>query len=211
MRVAGWGGMALDDGFLRKTTTMNRYIHDMVEAFATALDAKHPYTRGHSDRVADLAFALARRMGLPRRNQYYVHVAGHLHDIGKIGIPDEVLGKTGRLTGEEYAIIRQHSVLGYEILAKARLFRPIAAVVRHHHERFDGGGYPDGLKGGAIPLAARIICLADAYDAMTSARSYRQALTPAEAVREIADCSGTQFDPAVVQAFLAWTAGGAAG
>lgn len=181
---------------------MRRDVHEIVEALTAALDAKHNYTRGHSDRVADLSFVIAREMGLPRIELYQVHVAGHLHDVGKIGIPDELLTKTGIMTAEEFEIIKEHPVIGDEILKKIRVLKDLSPIVRHHHERYRGGGYPDGLQGNDIPLASRIICLADAYDAMTSFRSYRSSLTHEAAVHEIIRCAGTQFDPDVAKAFL---------
>lgn len=181
---------------------MQRNIHEIVEALTAALDAKHNYTRGHSDRVADLSFVIAREMGLSRPQLYEVHVAGHLHDVGKIGIPDYLLTKAGSLTAEEFETIKTHPVIGDEILHKISILRDLCPIVRHHHERYQGGGYPDGLQGSDIPLASRIICLADAYDAMTSVRSYRSSMTHEMAIDEIIRCSGTQFDPDVTEAFL---------
>ena len=191
----------------RKTASisLNRMrtdTHEMVDALTAALDAKHNYTRGHSDRVADLSFAIAYEMGLALESLYDVHVAGHLHDVGKIGIPDDLLTKPSILTREEYEVIKQHPVIGDELMRKIRILKELAPVVRHHHERYDGGGYPDGLSGQSIPLASRIICLADAYDAMTSIRSYRPCMSHKAAVAEIVRCSGSQFDPDVVTAFL---------
>lgn len=177
-------------------------IHEVVEAFSAALDAKHSYTKGHSDRVADIAAAIAAGVGFSRREQERIHTAGHLHDIGKIGIPDNVLLKPGRLNNEEYDIIKLHPQIGYDILQKVTIFRPIAGIVLHHHERWDGCGYPGGLQGEDIPLGARIIAIADAYDAMTSARSYRQRISSEQAIAEIKRCAGTQFDPALVKIFL---------
>lgn len=182
---------------------MRRDVHEIVEALTAALDAKHNYTRGHSDRVADLSFIIAREMGLPPIKLYRVHVAGHLHDVGKIGIPDKILTKADTLTPEEFEIIKQHPVIGDEILKKIRVLKDLSPIVRHHHERYLGGGYPDGLQGDDIPLESRIICLADAYDAMTSVRPYRPSLTHELAMHEIIRCSGAQFDPNVVAALLA--------
>lgn len=177
-------------------------IHEVVDAFSAALDAKHSYTRGHSDRVADIAASIAAGIGFSRKEQEKIHTAGHLHDIGKIGIPDSVLLKPGRLSSEEYDIIKMHPQIGYDILQKVAIFRPIADIVLHHHEWWNGGGYPGGLQGEDIPLGARIIAIADSYDAMTSARSYRQRISSEQAIAEIVRCAGTQFDPALVKVFL---------
>jgi putative nucleotidyltransferase with HDIG domain len=178
-------------------------VHEFVEAFTAALDAKNTYTRGHSDRVAEIAAAIAKAVGLSKATQDSIHVAAHLHDIGKIGIPDNILLKPDRLSQEEFEVIKSHPQVGYEILNKVTILRPIAKIVRHHHERWDGGGYPSGLAGKTIPLGARIIALADAFDAMTSARSYRARMSQEEAVSEVARCQGTQFDPEIANTFIA--------
>lgn len=183
-------------------------IHEFVEAFTAALDAKNTYTRGHSDRVAELAAAIARELGMTKTSQDNIHVAAHLHDIGKIGIPDHILLKPGRLSPDEFNVIKSHPQVGFEILNKVTLLRPTAEIVRYHHERWDGLGYPAGLKGENIPLGARIIALADAFDAMTSARSYRLPMTQAAAVQEVLRCRGTQFDPDIVDAFVAFCQAG---
>jgi len=177
-------------------------LHEIVDALSTAVDAKDPYTYGHSERVAHLALAIASAMGLNPDQQSLLHIGAHLHDVGKIGIPDAVLRKPGRLTDEEYTTITTHSVIGYNIVRKVRILHPIAAIVRSHHERIDGKGYPDGLRGEEIPLEARIVAVADSYDAMTSQRLYRVCVSSAEAVNEVKRCSGTQFDGAVVDALV---------
>lgn len=177
-------------------------LHEMVEAFAAALDAKHSYTRGHSERVADIASKIAAQMQLTIEEQEWIHIAGHLHDIGKIGVPDCVLLKPGKLTEEEYEAIKMHPQIGYEILSKVKMLKPILEMIRFHHERWDGGGYPLGIKGESIPLGARIIAVADAFDAMSSNRSYRSPFPYGVAIREVQKCKGTQFDPAVVDAFM---------
>lgn len=177
-------------------------VHEFVEAFTAALDAKNTYTKGHSDRVAEIAAAIARELGMTKAQQDSIHVAAHLHDIGKIGIPDHILLKPDRLSPAEFAVIKTHSQMGFDILNKVTMLRPIAQIVRYHHERWDGGGYPAGLRGTAIPLGARIIALADAYDAMTSERSYRPSIPDAEAIKEVARCRGTQFDPDIADAFI---------
>lgn len=175
-------------------------LHDVVEALALALEAKSSYTCGHSERVANLSLLLAKTMGVSADEQMKIHIGAHLHDIGKIGIPDDILNKQGRLTPEEFAQMRKHPVIGDSIVGHIQAFREIADIVRYHHERFDGKGYPDGLAGEEIPLAARIVAVADSFDAMTTVRTYRQAVTLEEALEEIDRCRGTQFDPGVVDA-----------
>lgn len=175
-------------------------FHDMVEALATALDAKNTCMCGHSERVAELSLLLARVIDLPEKEQRRIHIGAHLHDIGKIGIPDSILNKKGRLTPEEYDVIRRHPEIGSHIVGKLRVFEPVVEIVRHHHERIDGKGYPDGLAGEQIALGTRIVAVADAFDAMTSRRPYRPAMLLPQAWGEIYSCRGTQFDPLVVEA-----------
>ena len=174
----------------------------IVQTLAEAIDAKDAYTNGHSSRVADYAREIARRFGYSRKQQDGIYMMGLLHDVGKIGVPDSVINKPSRLTDEEFAIIKTHPVLGERILRNIKE-RPELAVGAHwHHERYDGRGYPDGLFGDAIPEEARIIAVADAYDAMTSTRSYRGIL-PQERVRdEIENGRGTQFDPVFADIML---------
>ena len=172
-----------------------------VEALAAAVDAKDQYTRGHSNRVAAYAVALTRALGLAEHEIAHIHLAGLLHDVGKIGVPDALLAKPGVLTSEEYAIVQQHPVLGERMLKNVPFLSDILAAVRHHHERYDGAGYPDGLAGREIPRDAAVLSVADAYDAMTSSRTYRSALSPHEACQRIHAGSGTQFDPRLVAAF----------
>lgn len=177
-------------------------LHDIVEALATAMDAKSSFTSGHSERVAELSLQLAKQMQLPEEEQLRIHIGAHLHDIGKIGIPDAILNKPGRLTKEEFAQIRQHPAIGDQIIGKVRILRSVSDIVRHHHERIDGGGYPDGLAGEQISLGARIVAVADAFDAMMNTRTYREALGLSETLREMRRCSGSQFDSNVVRALL---------
>jgi putative nucleotidyltransferase with HDIG domain len=171
-----------------------------IRALATALDARDPYTAGHSERVSVLSVAIGRALGLSAEDIEVLRLGALLHDIGKIGVPDEVLRKPGALTDAEYEAIKQHPVLG------ARILRPVPFLARHlpivelHHERPDGRGYPLGLRGDDIPLAARIVHVADAYDAMTSARAYRGALPGSVAMRELWRCAGTQFHAEIVGA-----------
>jgi len=173
-------------------------LHEMVDALTTALDAKNSYMCGHSERVAMLSLLLASSMGLSASEQTRIHIGAHLHDIGKIGIPDVILNKQGKLTADEFGIICQHPAIGDNIVGKLKLFHSVADIVRHHHERFDGKGYPDGLQGQEISLGARIVAVADAFDAMTSTRAYRTAFTLSQAIEETKRCQGTQFDPNIV-------------
>jgi HD-GYP domain-containing protein (c-di-GMP phosphodiesterase class II) len=174
-----------------------------VRGLAAAIDAKDPYTRGHSDRVACLASDVAQHMQLPLREQRDLVLASLLHDVGKIGVPEAVLQKSGALDAQEWQYVREHPERGATIVSEVEQLRRLVPGIRHHHERFDGEGYPAGIMGHEIPLAARIIGACDAYDAMTSARPYRRPRSPREAETELVACSGSQFDPAVVSALLA--------
>ncbi len=178
-------------------------VKTLSKTLALAVDAKDPYTHQHVVRVQRYAVAIAEQMGLDEDQMEGVTTGALLHDIGKIGIPDSVLLKPGRLTDEEFAVIRQHPTMGAKILEPVEFPWPVLPAVKHHHEKWDGSGYPDGLAGGAIPLSARILAVADVYDALTSARAYRGAWPRERAVAEIARCAGSHFDPAVVEAFLA--------
>ena len=184
-------------------------LHDMVEALTAALDAKNSYTCGHSGRVAELSLLIVRQLKLPLAEQNRIHVGAHLHDIGKIGIPDAILDKPGRLDPQEMEMIKTHPVIGDQIIGKTRLFQSVSDIVRYHHERYDGRGYPDGLCGENIPLGARIVALADAFDAMTSPRPYRPALDIKAALDELVHCRNSQFDPALVDVFVSLVADGA--
>ncbi|HWR41484.1 MAG TPA: HD-GYP domain-containing protein [Patescibacteria group bacterium] len=175
-------------------------VHQIVEAFSTALDAKNTCMRGHSERVADLSLLLARTLNLVPEEQSRIHIGAHLHDIGKIGIPDAILNKNGKLTETEFAVIRQHPGIGSDIVGRVRVLGGMTDIVRHHHERYDGMGYPDRLTGEKISLGARIVAAADAFDAMTGQRSYRLAMSVNDALAEMRRCRGTQFDARVVDA-----------
>lgn len=172
-----------------------------VEALAAAVDAKDPYTRGHSQRVSLYAAAIAEAMRLGSADVARVRLAGLLHDVGKIGVPDTILTKTGPLEDEEYSVLQKHPVTGERMLASVPFLREILPAVRHHHERWDGKGYPDGLATRSIPTEATILAVADAFDAMTTSRPYRAAHSFKEACRRIREGAGTQFDPLVVGAF----------
>ena len=178
-----------------RLASSQRLYEETIMALAKTVDAKDRYTRGHSQRVATYAKFLAHRLGWSQEEQQRIYYMGLLHDIGKIGVPEAILRKTSRLTDEEYAIIKQHTIIGYNILNYVAEFPELKIGARWHHERYDGNGYPDGLKGDAIPVYARIIAVSDTYDAMTSKRSYRDIL-PQDVVRkEIEKARGHQLDP----------------
>jgi HD-GYP domain-containing protein (c-di-GMP phosphodiesterase class II) len=174
----------------------------LLHSLTSAVDAKDAYTCGHSERVALLSRRLATRIGLPDAQIERIYMAGLLHDVGKIGVPESVLQNTGRLSAEEFEQMKKHPQIGARILSDVRQLEDIIPGVLHHHERYDGRGYPTGLAGQDIPLMGRIICLADCFDAMTSNRTYRKGLPLEVALIEIRRCAGTQFDPALAEAFL---------
>lgn len=185
---------AIDGNYIKKLNLQ------AVQALAQALEAKNPYTKGHSERVAEVSEHLAITLGLPHAHVERIRIAGMLHDIGKIGVPESVLLKPEKLTDPEFELMKKHPVDGQNILRPIASLFDILPTVYHHHERYDGKGYPMGLKGDAIPLWARILGVADAYDAMTTDRPYRKAFAKDVAAKEIARCSGTQFDPAIARA-----------
>ena len=181
---------------------LERMSMQIVKALSGAIDAKDTYTNGHSTRVADYAKEIAARAGFSEEEQDNIYMMGLLHDVGKIGISDSIINKPAKLTDEEYAIIQNHPVMGAKILKNITEFPRLATGARWHHERYDGKGYPDGLSGGDIPAEARIIAVADAYDAMSSRRSYRDVL-PQEKVRsEVEKGKGMQFDPVFTDIML---------
>ncbi len=169
---------------------------------AKTIDAKDKYTNGHSMRVAEYTKMIAKRLGYSKEELDVIQNMAMLHDVGKIGVPDAIINKSSTLTDEEFAIIKEHPSIGYDILSEMPEMEEIGVGARWHHERYDGKGYPDGLKGEEIPLAARIISVADAYDAMTSNRSYRDNLSQNEVVREFENGRGTQFDPKIADIML---------
>jgi len=173
-----------------------------ITALAYALEAKDIYTSGHSQRVVEISVAIAEELGMPQDSIDKIRLAGLLHDIGKIGVKESVLNKLGKLTDEEYQHIKSHCDVGERILTPVVEDEEILKVVRHHHERYDGRGYPDGLSGEQIPLGARILAVADTYDALTSERPYREAMSAETAFAEIERGRGAQFDPEVTNAFL---------
>lgn len=169
--------------------------HEIIECITGALDAKDRYTANHSWRVSELAKKICEIIGLSNSDTNEIHIAAHLHDIGKIGVPDSILNKEGPLTTDEWDIIKKHSRIGYDILNKSSRMKQISGIVLHHHERYDGKGYPDGIKGNDIPLGSRIIAVCDSIDAMTTQRSYRSILTPEECYIEIEKNLGFMYDP----------------
>lgn len=187
---------------LERQHRIERLSMQIVQTMSRAIDAKDKYTNGHSVRVAEYSMEIARRFGKTDEEQKNIYMLGLLHDVGKIGVRDAIITKTSRLTDEEYAVIKTHTSIGAEILQGITELPDIATGAHWHHERYDGRGYPDGLSGEAIPEVARMIAVADTYDAMTSKRSYRDAL-PQEAVRsEIEKGIGSQFDPGFARIML---------
>ena len=189
---------------------MPDWAYLVVKTLLQALRERDPYTYGHCRRVSRNARLLAQAAGLSDEQQRVIEVSSVFHDIGKMGIPDSVLLKPGRLTEEEESLMREHPVKSADIispLAAIPFFNACLPGIRHHHERFDGRGYPDGVMGDQIPLAARIILIADTFDAMTNDRPYRKAMTKRAAFKEIRKCAGKQFDPKVVDSFFKMTVG----
>lgn len=170
-----------------------------LESLATALEARDEYTRGHSQRVCEMSIMIGEKMGLGPDALEELRVGTILHDIGKIGVPDAILNKRARLTDEEFAVMKTHPVIGYEICRPLMLSEGVLMIIRNHHEKLDGSGYPDGLKGGELPLSLRIVCVADAFDAMSSRRPYRGVMEMGTVLAELSKGAGTQFDPVVVE------------
>jgi HD-GYP domain-containing protein (c-di-GMP phosphodiesterase class II) len=200
------GSIAEHTGSFLQNRFLLADIQELLTGFLTslvnAIDAKDPYTRGHSQRVAFIGLRIAESMGLPKKESSQVYMAGLLHDIGKIGVSDQVLAKPGKLTKEEFATIQQHPVIGSRIISVVRQLRSILPGILHHHERYDGKGYSEGLVGEQIPLMGMIVGLADCFDAITSERTYHTGMNFTDGLKEVRKCSGTQFSPSVVQALL---------
>jgi putative nucleotidyltransferase with HDIG domain len=188
---------------------LQRAIYQSLLGLANALEAKDPYTRGHSERVGLVAGRIALRLGLPPADAQAVGQAGLLHDIGKIGVPEAVLRKPGPLAAEEWAQMRRHPLIGAQIVAPFEFFAASSLAIRHHHERLDGSGYPDGLAGSRISRPARIVAVADVYDALTSNRAYRPALEPEHALAVMRQEAGRTLDGEVVEALATVLPGGA--
>ncbi|MEW6325686.1 MAG: HD domain-containing phosphohydrolase, partial [Nitrospirota bacterium] len=188
---------------IRLFEDLQRTHFEAMKALAQAIEAKDHYTRGHCDRTVEYAMAIAEQLGLPEEERQALRYAAFLHDVGKIGIHESILAKEGRLTEEEYRLMQNHPSMGAEIIKGVEFLRPVVPLVYHHQERFDGKGYPAGLSGEKIPLGARIVAVLDTFDAMTSDRPYRKAMSLSLAISELRRCAGTQFDPKVVEAFIA--------
>lgn len=176
--------------------------HDLIAAITAAVEARDYHTAHHSERVSNMAEYVCHLVGLSRQETTLIHLAADLHDIGKIGIPDRILLKDGPLTDAEWVEMKSHPCIGDRILRKVDRFKEIAVIVRHHHERWDGKGYPDKIAGTDIPLGARIIAVADSVDAMLSDRAYRRGMSPADCKNEISANRGVMYDPAVTQIVL---------
>ena len=175
---------------------------ESIETLRLTVDAKDVYTRGHSDRVAEYSVLIGKKLGLSEEDIRTLKIGGLFHDIGKIGVPDSILLKDTKLSDDEYSQIKNHPSIGAHILSTATIFTDILPIVKHHHEKYDGTGYPSKLKGDEIPFLARIAAVADTFDAMTSKRPYRDALSLDIVKQEFERCSGTQFDPQIAKIFL---------
>lgn len=181
---------------------LERSYMESIQTLRYTVEAKDAYTRGHSDRVSEYSVLIGKYMGLSEDDLKTLRIGGLFHDVGKIGVPDSILLKTEKLTDDEYSEIKNHPTIGAHILSTATIFKDLIPIVKHHHEKYDGTGYPSKLKGDSIPLFARIAAVADTFDAMTSKRTYRDAL-PLDVVKsEFERCKGTQFDPEIADIFL---------
>jgi HD-GYP domain-containing protein (c-di-GMP phosphodiesterase class II) len=181
---------------------LQSHFADTIRALVTAMEAKDAYTYGHSDRVTQYSMMIGNHLGLEQPDVRELEYTAMLHDIGKIGIAEEILRKPGKLNPHEWSVVKKHTVLGSTIIRPIKFLNRGEESVRHHHEWFNGSGYPDGLRGEDIPLFSRIIAVADAFDAMISERPYRSCLTEQAAIGELKRCAGEQFDPTVVATFL---------
>lgn len=175
---------------------------ESIQTLRYTVEVKDSYTRGHSDRVSEYSVLLGKHLGLPQADLDTLRVGGLFHDIGKIGVPDAILQKNGKLDDDEYSQIKQHPNIGIHILSHAKIFQNILPIVEHHHEKFDGTGYPSRLAGNDIPYLARIAAVADSFDAMASRRAYRNSLPLDVIIDEFERCKGTQFDPEIADVFL---------
>ncbi len=198
---------------MREITKMNKKLSETyqkleqsylesIQTIRYTVEAKDNYTRGHSDRVSEYSVLLGKKLCMSEDDLHKLKIGGLFHDVGKIGVPDIVLQKESKLTDEEYSEIKKHPTIGANILCNATIFQDIIPIVKYHHEKFDGTGYPDGLSGNDIPYLARIAAIADSFDAMTSRRVYRNSLSIDQVINEFKKCKGSQFDPEIVDAFL---------
>ena len=185
-----------------KKDELEKAYLDTIGILRYTVEAKDPYTRGHSDRVSEYSVLIGKKLGLDEETLHILKIGGLFHDIGKIGIPDSILLKESKLDDEEYSQIKNHPMIGVHMLGDAAIFKDIIPIVKHHHERYDGHGYPSQLKGENIPFIARIAAIADTFDAMTSKRSYREPMPLDVVIAEIEKCTGTQFDPKIAPVFL---------
>ena len=185
-----------------KVSFNNEFYHDIIESMVAALDAKDIYTAGHSTRVGDMSHELGVHLGIKDEELEILHIAGHLHDIGKIGVPDSVLNKIGKLDLHEWELMKKHPEIGYNILSKVKSLEDISKIVLHHHERWDGKGYPKGLCKEEIPLGSRIIAVCDSIDAMRSNRPYRKLISDQECYNEIIKNKGIMYDPKIVDCII---------
>ncbi|MGC5328425.1 HD-GYP domain-containing protein [Brevibacillus sp. SYSU BS000544] len=201
--LGGWFSVHLLSNHLHQEELHHKQMYfNTIRALSKTLEAKDLYTHGHSERVALLSREIARKRNLSERDILRIYLAGLVHDIGKVGIPSIILHKNDRLTDEEFAQIKKHPTLGVQILERIEELAPLIPAVAYHHERYDGKGYPYGLKEQEIPEMARIMSVADAFDAMTSDRPYRKAMPLEKAIQILEENAGTQFDPEVVRDFL---------
>ncbi len=198
--VCGELGAALEK--IKLYQDIRKLFLSSVEALVAAIEGKDPYTHGHSRRVTMFSMIIGQELGFEKEQIEDIRLSALLHDIGKIAVPESVLLKPTKLNDDEWYSMKQHPVMGVKMLEKVKNFEPLLPGIKHHHERYDGKGYPSGLSGEDIPLIARIINVADSFDAMTSKRIYRDALTEDEALKEVQKCKGTQFDPKIAEIFL---------
>jgi HD-GYP domain-containing protein (c-di-GMP phosphodiesterase class II) len=206
-RLRGTGALLVSQ-LQRKNRELAKAYLDTVNAVVNTLEARDPYTRGHTERVTVLAKGIAEELGRSEEELFLIEIGALLHDVGKIGVPDAILHKPGPLVGEELVAIQEHPEKGRAILGSISYLDPVIPCVMHHHERYDGQGYPGRIAGGNIPLPGRIIAVADAFDAMTSDRPYRRKVAYPKAIEEIERNAGRQFDPLIVKAFRAlWDSG----
>ncbi len=190
------------EGLLEAYNGLVSTLVSTVETLIRALDTRDIVSSGHSSRVAKVSCSIGQELGLSDKEIYELKLSALLHDVGKVGISEVILGKPGRLTDQEFFLVKKHSEIGEKIVSQVKYLEPIASCIRHHHERFDGQGYPDGVSGENIELNSRIISVADTYDFLRSDLSFRKALSVNDSLQEIRDSAGTQFDPDIVKTFL---------